>query len=337
MQCNNCQFQNMPGIKTCGRCGASLTLATSSINVHPPRATPFMKRLRRWFPAVMYWRRFRTAIAEGLTRPWRSVTLPDMPASPLFLRMVVPGWPQQYVGRTTRARWMFFGYVGLLLLGLLLVGTRPGVVLLGLAISIHAASITEIVCTGVSDFGRRLGYSLLILAVVFVFVYTPIGWLIGQVAAPQQFLIASPPFAAGDVILINHTAYRWSDPRAGDIVSYAFPHVDVSVVVERQAIYRLQGDRVNRILAEPGQKVVCKNGTLLIDGQPSSWQPLVPCQVPDGLNVTVPVGHYFIVASGDILPPSLPLWQAACIVPRSLIHGHVYLQCQPLSKFGRLR
>ena len=50
MQCSNCQFQNMPGVQTCGRCGASLQLASLAIDVHPPRAGRAAKRWRRWFP-----------------------------------------------------------------------------------------------------------------------------------------------------------------------------------------------------------------------------------------------------------------------------------------------
>ena len=64
-------------------------------------------------------------------------------------------------------------------------------------------------------------------------------------------------------------------------------------------IYRLQGDRVDRILAQAGQKVTCSQGKLLVDGQPSPWLPLDPQQLPDGLDITVPENCYLILPSTD--------------------------------------
>src|SRR5919204_650375 len=47
MQCPSCRFQNMPGVEVCGRCGSSLRLATAVVDVHPPRARAWQKRVRR--------------------------------------------------------------------------------------------------------------------------------------------------------------------------------------------------------------------------------------------------------------------------------------------------
>ena len=203
----------------------------------------------------------------------------------------------------------------------------------GLAVAVHVASITEIVCADVFDLGRRLGYSLAAAAVLLGIFYYPVYSLIARVAIPQQFLLAAPPFAAGDVILVNPSAFRRSDPQPGDVVSYELPRENVVIPGgPHGTMYRLQGDRVNRVLARPGQHVTSDHGKLLVDGQPSPWLPLTPVQVPDGLNVTLPADRYFIIPSGDMLPPVAALWQAASIVPRNQIHGRVYMQVQPLSK-----
>ena len=104
--------------------------------------------------------------------------------------------------------------------GLLFIGTALGWLLLGLAISLHAASILDIVATSVVDFRQRLIYSGVAMFVLAAVVYYPAGRLLARVATPQQFNLAAPPFEAGDVVLVNPSAYRWSDPQPGDVVHY---------------------------------------------------------------------------------------------------------------------
>ena len=136
MQCSNCQFQNMPGVQTCGRCGASLQLASLPIDVHPPRAGRAAKRWRRWFPIDQVLEplprrgRRRAGRQEG-----RSVGHPTCRRPVVLLRMIVPGWAQRYAGRTVRGRWISWCYLGLLLSGLLFLGTGWGWLLLGLALA----------------------------------------------------------------------------------------------------------------------------------------------------------------------------------------------------------
>ena len=98
-----------------------------------------------------------------------------------------------------------------------------------------------------------------------------------------------------------------------------------SGVVERQAIYRLQGDRIDRILAQAGQKVTCKQGKsadrrTAVAVAAAQFR----CNCPTGWTSPSPDGHYFIFPSTDLLPPTLPVWQAASIVPRGQILGRVY-------------
>ncbi len=338
MQCSNCQFENMPGIQTCGRCGASLQLASLPIDVHPPRASGAAKLWRRWFPIARYWRRYRTAGVTVLGDV-RRAAWPDMPVPGLLLRTIVPGWAQHYTGRLGRARWMFGCYLGLLLTGLLFIGTGLGWLLLGLALSLHAASVMDIVAAGVTDFGRRLIYSAVATAVLVALIYYPAGRLLALVATPQRFNAAAFPFMAGDVVLVNASAYRQSDPQPGDVVHYRLPAYELSLPGPgpRHTVYRLQGDRVDRILAKAGQKVTLSKGKLLVDGQPSPWLPLGSESLPVGLDITIPENCYLIFPSTTLLPPTLLAWQTASIVSRTQIWGRVYWRNQPLWRFGPIR
>ena len=252
--------------------------------------------------------------------------------------MIVPGWAQRYTGRAVRGRWIFGGYLGLLLVGLLFFGTGWGWLLLGLALALHAASILDIVATGLVGFNRRLIYSGVATFLLLAVVYYPAGQLLALVATPQQFALAAPPFAAGDVVLVNPSAYRWSDPRPGDVVYFRRAEQDLRMAggpEGRGMIYRLRGDRIDRILARAGDKVTCHQGKLLVNGQPSPWLPLNPQPLPDGLAITVPPNGYLIISSTNPLLPAAG--QIADIVHREQILGRVYWRNQPLWRFGAIR
>jgi signal peptidase I len=334
MECSNCQFQNMPGVQNCGRCGASLQLASLAIDVHPPRASSAAKRWRRWFPTVVYWYRIRAAAGRALPFKRWSDLAPDLPAPGLLLRTVIPGWAQRHMGRARRGRWMFWCYVAALLSGLLFAGTALGLILLGLAVSVHAASILDILAAGVVTFKRRLAYSGVALFLLVLVLYYPVSQVVGCVASPVQFNLAAPPFEAGDVVLVNPSAYRWSDPQPGDIVQYTRPEQNIPMIGVH-GFYRLQGDRIDRILAQAGDSVTCVAGELRVNGEPSPWLPLNPVRLPDSLKITVPGNSYFILASADV--PGVLMWRLAGIVPRRQIVGRVYWHTQPLWRFGAIR
>ena len=183
---------------------------------------------------------------------------------------------------------------------------------------------------------RRLIYSFAALILLSIFIYYPARLLLERVASPQYFSVASLPFEAGDVVLVNPSAYLWSDPQPGDFVHYRIPEGQAT---ERgpghgQRIYRLRGDRINRIIAKGGQKVTCTQGTLLIDGEPSPWMPLGTNRLPATLDLTIPENKYLIISNEQI---PLSLWQTANIVPRGNILGRAYWRNQPLWRFGPIR
>jgi signal peptidase I len=229
---------------------------------------------------------------------------------------------------------LFWSYVAALSSGLLFAGTALGLILLGLTVSIHVASILDIVAAGVVTFKRRLAYSGVALFLLVLVLYYPASQLVGRVASPVLFNLAAPPFEPGDVVLVNPSAYRWSDPQPGDVVQYGRPEQDIQMR-GRHAVYRLQGDRIDRILARAGDSVTCVDGELRVNGEPSPWLPLNPVRLPDNLKIIVPENRYFILSSADV--PEAGMWQLASIVPRRQIVGRVYWHTQPLWRFGAIR
>ena len=337
MQCASCQFENMPGTEVCGRCGARLELEAVALDVHPPRAGRWEKRLRRWSSTFAWFDRSRTTVLDA-----RASLSVDLTAG-TFLRMIVPGWPQIACGRRLIG-WIFLGsYLASLLLGLIFVGTFPGGVLLGLAISLHASSVLDVIFRATPEWPLRLFYSLVCVVLVALVVYLPPGWLIARVAVPQRIVLTTPPFERGDVVLYNPSAYRRAAPELGDVVLYEIPQVqaDGQTAGGYNAVYNVVGRRIDRIVACPGQKVECTGGEMRIDGRPSPWLPLNPDRLPPGgLSLTVPGGHYLIVPTTnpqELIGVAPEDWRRMSLVPTASLLGRVYLRHQPLRRLWRIR
>src|SRR5262245_20174802 len=134
MQCSSCRFENMPGLDACGRCGSNLRLATAVLDVEPPRATPWQKRLRRWLPWSSV-NQLRYAVRDG--KVYAASRLEEtglwIPEPAILFRLLIPGWAHFFTGQRIRGG-LFLGiYLVLLGLGILLWGTTAGGILLGLA------------------------------------------------------------------------------------------------------------------------------------------------------------------------------------------------------------
>ena len=348
MQCANCHFENMPGVDACGRCGASLRLAAAAINVHPPRAGPWAKRWRPLIPWLRrHWFNFRRSslpdVPEIDWSRWTG-TFPDAPVAAVLVRMLVPGWPQRYFGRVRRGQVMFWVYLAALLLGLVFAGTTSGATLLGLALAVHAASILDVVMNEPGTSLRAiLGRSAFCLLILTVAIYLPAAWLVTRVATPQQFVMDSPPFAAGDVVLYAPLAYWRSAPKPGDVVICDIPQSRIALPGLHANVVN-GGLQVERLLAGPGSKVLWADGQLTVDDRPAEWLPFSFDSMPKKFSLVVPPNSYLIVpppiAYGEVhgMRYDFPApFRAATIVTRATILGRVYFRTQPLWRMGPIR
>ena len=336
MQCVNCQFENLPGVDACGRCGTSLRLAQVAIDVHPPRASRRAKRWRRSVPTFRAWahrsNQTLSSLAEELTGPLMQV---ERPAPAVLRRLIVPGWPQIYCGRTLRG-WLFLGgYAALLAMAAVFVGSLTGSVALGLALALHASTVFDVVMPAGRAWQAQIGAGMLICLLLGVAVYWPAAWLVTRVATPQVFQQDAPPFERGDVILYSQIAV----PAPGSMVVYDIPQAQVAGQ-RANVYYNVQGQRIDRILAGPGQVVACRGGELVVDNAASEWHPLNPEYRPSGeWEIQVPWGCFLIVPSTDpyAMQDLAGHWREFCVVPESNIHGTVWLRNQPLSRFAFIR
>ena len=197
MQCPSCEFQNMPGLESCGRCGTSLGLRTAAIDVNPPRASRTAKRLRKVVPhGAIYQARDlavrvrdgrrgldRRRLAHSAARARDSLAadrsrLGSHPLGPRDPRAVFPG-----------------GVSSPALLGLVQWGTSSGSILLGLAFSVHASSVMDILIRqGTVRFPRMMATALFVSLVLAVLIYAPAGFVLTPDGGADRVCDTTPPF-----------------------------------------------------------------------------------------------------------------------------------------------
>jgi signal peptidase I len=346
MQCFNCRFENMPGITVCGRCGTSLQVATAVIDVNPPRARPWKKRLRRLLPVNQAAIKVRDASSVATKRVKAAAQDVGMPVPPVRLlwRLLVPGLAHFHLGQRYRG-WAFLGaYLAFLALTLLFWGTTPGSFFLGLAFSAHASSALDVLFQCPGHIRSRLIMAAVVMTVLGLAVYVPAARGLGQIVDTRAFTADIGPFAAGDMILFNRAAYSWSSPKPGNVVLFDLPmDVTISVHVDGHRTDRIQThEAIDRILAGPGAEVVLNDGELLIDGNKAIYDSLSSLRVPN-FTVTVPEGHYLILPTmlgsvqADQRLSSAAIWKFMSVVPRGRIVGKVHFRHQPLTRFWWIR
>lgn len=347
MQCPSCRFENMPGLSACGRCGTSLDLAAAAIDVHPPRASRAAKRVRRVVPGRLFYQT-RDAVLEARRAVAGSIVEESripLPEPGVLSRLIVPGWAHLRAGLRLRG-WSFLGiYLPLLFLAATRWGTFLGSVAAGLAFSVHAASVMDLLIRqGTVRFPRMMAMASMVSLTLLVLIYAPAGWLMMRVAAPVEYAFDAPPFKRFDVVLINRWAFAISPPRRGDVVQFRPANLvrrGPAVQAMHMTLIYEETELIDRIVGLPGDRVVWDSGTLSVNGTPASWSPLLPERLPSHLDLNVPEGRYLILptasASAERAGGSPEFWRFAGLIAEEDILGGAYLRVAPVTRLWFIR
>ena len=107
------------------------------------------------------------------------------------------------------------------------------------------------------------------------------------------------------------------------------------------AMFVLQGPRIDRMLAGPGQVIVWDGERLTVDGQASPVLPLNPKGAKQRLSFTVPTGSYFILPSTDLANERFQVteenWKTWSTVRIGQIEGRVIWRSWPWTRIGFVR
>jgi signal peptidase I len=129
---------------------------------------------------------------------------------------------------------------------------------------------------------------------------------------------------ASDRVIANRLAYRFRDPKRGDIVVF-----DPPAAAARQC--PPGGTFVKRIVGLPGEEVELRNGRVLIDGVPLR-EPYVRSVGQRGTQSGawhVPAGSYFMLGDNRTQSCDSRVWGS---VPRESMIGPVAVTYWPLTR-----
>ncbi len=321
----------MPGMKKCVRCGGVLGATLVDVNVQPPRAS------QRW-----------TRPLDGIGRHWNRLTgstrrrvgdfRADIDILVPLITLIWPGWPQLHAGR----RWL--GYVFSVVFVLTLIpalltwGSWLSTLLLGVALACHFSSVMDIALH--TEEGRQnVGEMFALLGLVVGVVYVPAYWFGRTVAQPivvERSL--GPRLPMGDVLLVNRRSLSRSLAQPGDVVLY---DQDGSAVPG----YIFRGDWMERVLARGPCRVEYARQQLKVDGQLVTQQPLSG-QIPENLDLQIPVGHVLIAPPIFIGRPNQEaqlqrlnvqsIFERLAVVPDQRILGRAVWRTWPLNRWGAI-
>jgi TM2 domain-containing membrane protein YozV len=308
-----------------------MSLTGQTLDVHPPRATAWQKRLRIFW-RVRYAVGSRVGPLLAAARHAMQTRRYDMPllTDALAIRLMIPGWPQFYLDRPRRG-WLFLiGAAISAMLAVVFIGTSFGNIAMGALISLHAASVTDAIITRDQTVWQSVVNGLLVYAAVGLLIYLPILWLAARVAVPYDIQGNIGFFRRDDVLLV-HRQDTW---KRGDIVLYhqgTGGNGQVTFGVGRYL--RLGGLGIDRILAGPGDHVVSRNRLLTVNGVVTNLRPVNGVSLP-AFDLTVPPGDYFI------WPSVVPEWVTSqsidqlAITPARDIVGVAVFRSYPWSRAG---
>jgi len=130
-----------------------------------------------------------------------------------------------------------------------------------------------------------------------------------------------PTLQIGDRIIVSKLAYRFGEPRRGDIVVFKYP-LDPS------------RDFVKRLIGLPGETVALRDNRLYINGQLVEENYLPPdIHFADFGPVKVPPGYYLMLGDNRNNSDDSRVWGP---LPRENIIGKAILIYWPLERIGLL-
>lgn len=307
-----------------------------AVSVHPPRAGVLAKQWRR----STWWPRFTVRqTAREIVRQLLHSEVYDGSIEPVMRRAVVPGWPQFYQGQRLRGCWFSGSFAMFALFAFAAIGTDEGAIWLGLAVAAHLSSALDVLLPATRGADRRWLQIASGLATIGAVTYLPLGVLAHFFFSPRQIMNHLATFDVGDGILVSSAVYHLRTPRPGDMVVYDIPPLDVSTTNGAHMQFVIRGQRIDRIIAGPGQKVRIENGILLVDGVASVNLPLNAGNIPNAFSTVVPPDEYLIFPS-TVMMRGMNLsgaqWHYLSRVSTNRIFGLVYARYWPWSRFELL-
>ena len=160
-----------------------------------------------------------------------------------------------------------------------------------------------------------------IAAVLILGIVLAVGY--GKITVMQEGSM-DPTLNAGDVLLVDRMAYRFSTPKRGDIIVY------------KTGDDKKASTHIKRIIGLPGETIQIKDGQILIDGETYQENGEFPGIENAGVaetKVALDSGEYFVLGDNRNNSVESRYGDMGNIKKRNII-GKVWFIASPWSRFG---
>jgi len=340
MRCERCKFENIPGQKTCIKCGSALEIKTTAINIYPPRMSKWKKPFRNLLRLM---RRGKVVPQENIRLrypQWLREVFSDSFLG-LFLS-IIPGLAHFIQKRFGEIKWYFLAWLVLLISGLFLYGSAAGFICLGLAVGTHAGIAVQYgIIKDLENLREKiLTVILVLLALALIYRFIPRILVPNLMGGYSSLSVPFHKVEAGDYLL----AWGGLDQEAllarGSLVLIH----PVTIIGQLRATLSQQ-EIIGQIVGLPGEQLEIRGGFFVVNGQQLGVDkyPVPQWLQKFNFSATIPDNSYFVSASYNVAGYGMNLQAQAshirqvCVVKTSDIEAKAFMRWWPLLKRGFIR
>lgn len=333
MRCQRCTFENIPGQKTCIKCGLTLEITATDIDVHPPRMSKWKKPFRGF---VRFLRKGKVVPQQELKLRYSTWfrALTSNSYAGLFLS-VIPGLGHFIQKRFGEIKWYFLIWLVLLISGLFMYGSAAGFICIGLAVGLHAGiAIQYGIMKDLANVREKvLTVVLVLFALSSIYRFVP-GIIIPNLTGGYSGL--SIPFykvQAGDYLL----AWGGMDQEFLDRGSLVLIH---PVTISSYGTTLSTEEIFGQIVGLGGEQLEIREGFFIVNGRrldPDQYP--VPQWLQNfSFSATIPEDSYFVSTRYNISAFGMRLESShvrqACFVKADDINARAFMRWWPVARRG---
>ena len=322
MQCQRCQFENMPGQQRCFKCNSILEDQKSIVDVHPPRMPSWQRPFRR---VLRMLRRSKVAPDrdKSLKMEWDWFDTYKNAIWPLILS-VIPGLAHVKQRRFRAVRWFMAAWLLCMVFACAMFSSSWGWMALGLAAAIHAWIALD---AGLWKILDSVTNRLYVLMATFVILFACYGLLIRVM--PWNFEFWRTPIRVPS-----------EEIRQGDILLFR-PVEDIFPTLTRGTVVQYRSRIIGQIVGLPNEVVSVHESVYYVNGiELSSEAYPMPAWIRDSdQGVTVGPAQYYISTELRVLGRHAQMNDAwrLCLVSTNDIESRATMLWWPLQRRHSLR
>jgi signal peptidase I len=203
-----------------------------------------------------------------------------------------------------------------------------------LAVSLHALSVCNVVVRAQASRGPRITGAVAAALVVLACYGALSRLVLNPLLETRRMIQSTAPLLPGDILLIRRYNSQFADPQPGDVVAYRVNWT----MGQPGRVVQFFGERIDRVLAMPGDRVEFRSGQMIVNGAPSPHRPLADRLAIEHEPIEIPPETYLIIPSTDPAIGEVALERALAqlwLVHRSSLTGRVLARHYPWSRFER--